>query len=51
MRNGSLFKDLIFLDREEEIMKRRSDFIFLTLLDIFLQIFKVESLSNPLVVI
>jgi hypothetical protein len=43
------FFENFYLDGEEEIVMRRSDFIFFCLVDNFLQFFKVQSKFNPLI--
>jgi hypothetical protein len=43
------FFEKFYVDREEEIVKRRSGFIFFCPVDNFLQFFKVQSKFDPLI--
>jgi hypothetical protein len=45
MRNGCIFFEKFYVDGEEEIVRRRSGFIFFCPIDNFLQFFKVQSLT------
>jgi hypothetical protein len=49
MRNGCIFFETFYVDGEEEILMRRSGFIFFCLVDDFLQFFKVQSKFDPLI--
>jgi hypothetical protein len=48
MRNGCMFFEKFYVGGEEEIVMRRSGFVFFCPVDTFLQNFKVQSKFDPL---